>query len=108
MSRYTDLITNYHATRPLFFQHVDLSTRPLLDTRTALDHLVTAFDIDNAVGAQLDILGEWIDAAGTLLFPYPAFSSPGILRGWVMTRASGRDHMTRTVGIPRSVTKPTG
>lgn len=60
MSKYTDLITNYHATKPLFFQHVDLSTRPLLDTNTALNSLITAFDIDTAVGAQLDILGEWI------------------------------------------------
>lgn len=60
MSKYTDLITNYHATKPLFFQHVDLSTRPLLDTNTALNSLITAFDIDTAVGVQLDILGEWI------------------------------------------------
>lgn len=60
MSKYTDLITNYHATKPLFFQHVDLSTRPLLDTSTSLNSLITAFDIDTAVGVQLDILGEWI------------------------------------------------
>ena len=31
MSKYTDLITNYHATKPKFFDHVDLSTRPLID-----------------------------------------------------------------------------
>lgn len=30
MSKYTDLITNYHATKPRFFDHVDLSTRPLI------------------------------------------------------------------------------
>ncbi|EOG6277452.1 DUF2612 domain-containing protein [Citrobacter freundii] len=60
MSKYTDLITNYHAGKPLFFQHVDLSTRPLVDVSTALNGLITAFDIDTAVGVQLDILGEWI------------------------------------------------
>ncbi|WP_241591340.1 DUF2612 domain-containing protein [Rosenbergiella epipactidis] len=60
MSKYTDLISNYHASKPLFFQHIDLSTRPLIDVNASLDNLVTAFDIDNAVGKQLDILGEWI------------------------------------------------
>ena len=60
MSKYTGLITNYHATKPLFNQHVDLSTRPLIDTGTTLSSMVSAFDIDTATGEQLDILGKWI------------------------------------------------
>lgn len=60
MSKYTDLITNYHRGKPLFVDHIDLSTRPLTDVSTSLDGLITAFDIDDAVGAQLDILGQWI------------------------------------------------
>jgi len=60
MSKYTGLITNYHAGKPLFSQHVDLSTRPLTDVSTAMREMVTAFDIDHAVGEQLDILGIWI------------------------------------------------
>ncbi|MCP6307890.1 DUF2612 domain-containing protein, partial [Klebsiella pneumoniae] len=31
MSKYTDRITNYHAGKPKFFAHIDLSTRPLID-----------------------------------------------------------------------------
>ncbi|MEI9692549.1 DUF2612 domain-containing protein [Atlantibacter hermannii] len=60
MSKYTELITNYHATRQLFPQHVDLITRPLTDAYVATGGLIDAFDLDNAVGVQLDILGEWI------------------------------------------------
>lgn len=60
MSRYTDLITNYHRGKSLFVDHIDLSTRPLTDVSTSLGGLITAFDIDDAVGDQLDILGEWI------------------------------------------------
>lgn len=60
MSKYTELITNYHATKPKFFDHIDLSTRPLIDITTATRGLVSAFDIDIAVGVQLDILGLWI------------------------------------------------
>ncbi|EID9932622.1 DUF2612 domain-containing protein [Salmonella enterica] len=60
MSKYTDLITNYHATKPRFFDHVDLSTRPLIDITAATRGLVSAFDVDTAVGVQLDTLGLWI------------------------------------------------
>lgn len=60
MSKYTELITNYHATKPLFFDHIDLSTRPLIDVASAMSGLVDAFDIDQAVGVQLDTLGLWI------------------------------------------------
>ncbi len=31
MSKYTELITNYHATKPKFLAHADLMTRPLID-----------------------------------------------------------------------------
>lgn len=84
MSKYTDLITNYHATKPLFFQHVDLSTRPLTDVSTSLKSLITAFDIDTAVGVQLDILGEWIGRSRIVSVPisgiYFSFDTDGL--GW--------------------------
>ncbi|MGP2413866.1 DUF2612 domain-containing protein [Pantoea ananatis] len=69
MSKYTDLITNYHRGKPLFTQHVDLSTRPLADVAGTLNGLLTAFDIDKAVGVQLDILGEWIGRSRTVALP---------------------------------------
>ncbi|ESF42712.1 DUF2612 domain-containing protein [Salmonella enterica] len=60
MSKYTDLITNYHATKPKFVEHIDLVTRPLAETSAAINGLINAFDIDHATGIQLDILGQWI------------------------------------------------
>lgn len=60
MSKYTDLITNYHVTKPLFYDHIDLSTRPFIDVSSSMSGLITAFDIDTAVGVQLDTLGLWI------------------------------------------------
>ncbi|EEC3574590.1 DUF2612 domain-containing protein [Salmonella enterica] len=60
MSKYTDLITNYHATKPKFVEHIDLVTRPLAETSAAMKGLINAFDIDHATGIQLDILGQWI------------------------------------------------
>ncbi|WP_301691695.1 DUF2612 domain-containing protein [Klebsiella pneumoniae] len=69
MSKYTDLITNYHAGKPKFVAHVDLSTRPLIDVSAATSGLVAAFDIDTAVGEQLDILGRWIGVDRTVAAP---------------------------------------
>lgn len=59
MSKYTDLITNYNAQDSKFFDHVDLITRPL-DISTVTKRILRAFDIDTAVGKQLDIIGLWI------------------------------------------------
>lgn len=60
MSKYTGRITNYHAVKPHYFSHIDLSTRPFIDISGTLSGLTRAFDIDSAIGSQLDILGEWI------------------------------------------------
>lgn len=84
MSKYTDLITNYHAGKPKFSAHVDLSTRPLTDASTALQRLISAFDIDEAIGVQLDVLGEWIGRTRIVSQPisgvYFSFDTDGL--GW--------------------------
>lgn len=82
MSKYTDLITNYHAGKPLFVEHVDLSTRPLTDISNATTALINAFDIDTAYGNQLDILGLWIGRTRIVEEPitgiYFSFDTDGI------------------------------
>ena len=84
MSKYTELITNYHAGKPLFYQHVDLSTRPLIDVAGTVSGAVAAFDIDTAIGAQLDVLGEWIGRSRTVATPidgiYLSFDTERV--GW--------------------------
>ncbi|WP_213993460.1 DUF2612 domain-containing protein [Sodalis sp. dw_96] len=69
MSKYTDLITNYHRGKPNFVDHIDLSTRPLIDIDGAMTALINDFDIDTAAGNQLDILGEWIGRSRTVAQP---------------------------------------
>lgn len=60
MSKYTRFITNYHVTKPLFSDHIDLSTRPFTDIAVALQAMPEEFDIDKAMGTQLDQIGEWV------------------------------------------------
>ncbi len=84
MSKYTDRLTNYHRGKPLFVEHVDLSTRPLSDVAAAMYGLITAFDIDEAIGVQLDALGEWIGRSRIVSQPisgvYFSFDTAGL--GW--------------------------
>ena len=60
MSKYTELITNYHATKEKFYNHIDLSTSSFIDINSSVQTLISNFDIDTAVGVQLDTLGLWI------------------------------------------------
>jgi hypothetical protein len=82
MSKYTDLITNYHAGKPNFVTHIDLSTRPLTDISNVMSGLITDFDIDTAVGNQLDIVGEWIGRSRIVQTPisgvYFSFDTDGL------------------------------
>ena len=82
MSKYVDLITSYHASKPLFVQHVDLSTRPLVDAASTMAGMTAAFDIDTAVGVQLDIIGEWVGRSRVVSKPitgvYFSFDADGL------------------------------
>lgn len=82
MSKYTDLITNYHSQKPLFVDHIDLITRPLTDVAGAMTALITEFDIDEAIGVQLDILGKWIGRTRVVSQPisgiYFSFDTDGL------------------------------
>lgn len=82
MSKYTDLITNYHSQKPLFVNHIDLITRPLTDASNVMTSLITGFDIDEAIGVQLDILGKWIGRTRVVSQPisgiYFSFDTDGL------------------------------
>ncbi|HHS9149506.1 TPA: DUF2612 domain-containing protein, partial [Enterobacter roggenkampii] len=69
MSKYTEKITNYHATKPLFEQHIDLITRPFTDIFKAQENFIREFDLDKAVGVQLDVVGEWVGRGRNVSVP---------------------------------------
>lgn len=57
---YVKLITSWHNDKPLFCQTIALITQPLIDNQTTLAGLPNDFDLDNAVGVQLDAVGLWV------------------------------------------------
>jgi len=82
MSKYTDLITNYHASKVCFLQHIDLITRPFTNISTTTNGMLDQFDLDKADGQQLDILGLWIGRQRTVSTPianvYFSFDTDGL------------------------------
>jgi hypothetical protein len=57
---YVQLITSEHANKPKFVATVIERIRGYVDAQNQLESLFTLFDLDTAVGQQLDIVGQWI------------------------------------------------
>lgn len=60
MTDYTDLITSEHSDKPKFMATVGAVTGAVANITALINSIPAAFDLDNAVGAQLDIDGLWI------------------------------------------------
>lgn len=60
MRDYLKLITSQHQSAPKFKQHIDLITRSLSDIGVSANALNLAFSLDEAIGVQLDTVGEWV------------------------------------------------
>lgn len=66
---YSGLITSEHNKRPKFVAMVELFTSGFVDAQNVLDTVPTLYDLDTAVGAQLDTVGIWIGFGRTVFVP---------------------------------------
>ncbi|WP_066922806.1 DUF2612 domain-containing protein [Methylobacterium sp. CCH5-D2] len=64
-------VTAYHRQRPRFQATVALSVAPAVAVGNAVLDLPRAFDIDEAVGVQLDAVGAWEGYTRFLSYPLP-------------------------------------
>jgi len=67
--KFTSLITTEHADKPLFVEMIRTLCQPTVDWLKQADQFPTLTEIDTAIGAQLDLLGEWIGASRSLSVP---------------------------------------
>lgn len=78
MRDYTALITSQHRDKPKFVAMVSAVAGAIGDITAAIQSLPRSFDLDDAVGKQLDIVGEWIGqprtVGGVLTLGYFGFS----------------------------------
>lgn len=68
-NQYTDLIPSWNRGKPKFTAMVKEITRPFLELQTLMHSYPSAFDIDKAVGNQLDIIGIWIGMGRNIRTP---------------------------------------
>lgn len=83
MENYPGLVTSQHQ-KPRFTALVAALTQPLADVQRLLAALPAAFDVDTAVGVQLDAVGLWVGVTRRLRIPlagvYFAWDEAGV--GW--------------------------
>jgi hypothetical protein len=84
LDEYKKLITSEHNDKPKFMAMVNAGVQPLVKFQQILSDLPRDFDIDFAVGQQLDIVGKWIgrtrDVAIPLTDVYFSWGEPSV--GW--------------------------
>jgi len=57
---YIARITSWHSDKPRFVNTVAVLLQPMLDAQEMLQKLTSDFDLDTAIGVQLDAVGQWI------------------------------------------------
>lgn len=84
MARWLALVTSEHADKPKLMATLAARLQPYADNIAVLESLPSIFDLDNAIGVQLDIVGLWVGVTRTLRAPitgvYFAWDTPGV--GW--------------------------
>lgn len=68
---YTKLITSQHRNKPRFAAMVNLLAGSFGAVADSMLGLVPAFDVDTAVGVQLDVIGLWVGISRRQTIPIP-------------------------------------
>ena len=79
---YLNRITSEHRNQPKFIAYLTALLQPFIDAQALLRSLLTAFDLDTAIGVQLDATGQWIGRSRFLETPlagvYFSFDTPSV------------------------------
>lgn len=68
---YTQLITSQHNNKPNYMGVVSILVQPSVDKQNTMQELPLLFDLDLAIGDQLDKVGQWVGASRNLSKPLP-------------------------------------
>lgn len=58
---YLDLVTSEHSTKPKYMAWLSVLLTPLIDAIKLNEDVKKAFDLNTAIGAQLNIIGKWLE-----------------------------------------------
>lgn len=102
---YTMLIAAQHR-KPRFVALIEAITEPLLEVQALLEEMRSTFDLDTAIGVQLDATGEWIGRTRILRMPladvYFSWDVEGL--GWGQGMWMGKyDPVSGVVSLPDDI-----
>lgn len=98
LTDYTSLITSEHQGQPNFLATIAASLQPLVDSQNVLLSMPGLYDVNVAVGVQLDAVGLWVGVSRVVSVPLNAFFSWNISGlGW--TQAIWHEPLTPTNGV---------
>ncbi|MGE4191778.1 MAG: DUF2612 domain-containing protein [Pseudodesulfovibrio sp.] len=84
LTDYLNLITSLYRSQPKFMALCEALVAPLVEVQEVLELTGAAFDLDDAVGVQLDQVGEWVGRSRNLTTPltgvYFSWNESGV--GW--------------------------
>lgn len=66
---YLDLVTSEHRSRPNFIATLTALLQPIVGLQALVYTFPSLFDLDGAVGAQLDVVGQWVGVSRQLPIP---------------------------------------
>lgn len=96
---YTTLLPSLHASAPKFVAWVKVLTQAFGEISDSILGLVPAFDVDTAIGSQLDVIGLWVGLARKQSLPIAGafFTWNDTALGW--NHASWKAPYDATEGI---------
>ena len=101
LDSYLARITDAHRDKPKFMAMLALCLQPYVDAQDLIASFVAAYDLDEAIGAQLDVVGKWVGRSRVIEAPVrdPWFrfgdSSRGLGRGVWKDRYSPGSTLTK-------------
>jgi hypothetical protein len=73
VDEYTRLIPPFHSQRPKFMATVASEVSAPVQVGVTAEDLPRAFDLDEAIGAQLDVVGQWVGRGRFVPYPLDTF-----------------------------------
>lgn len=93
VSKYLNLVTSKHNQKPKFMAMLAFLAQALADCSAVAQSLIALFDIDTAVGNQLDKIGQWVGITRNISVPLT-----GVFFSWAV-EGLGWDQGSWTIGV---------
>lgn len=82
VTKYLNLVTSGFRDKPNFIASLTAALQPFADSLAQITNITESYDVDVAVGSQLDVVGEWVGVSRNLEVPltgvYFAFNTSGL------------------------------